>query len=220
MTERLNNVSVVKPIVIGTYAFLLQQGASDKAASMYRWTVCLRSAEDPHEDLSYYIRNVEFTLHNTFTQPRRTIDHPPYEVTEVGWGEFEINVKVFFHDSQERSVELRHFLKLRPDHDLASQPGFNQTITPVVKETYEQIIFQNPHEWFYEKLIRPPNGHLPPSPLEPFFGTFEDEQEFEELTEIHHFLRRQIAMQSEALMLADNEYRAQKELMNRSANAV
>lgn len=37
---------------------------------------------------------VTFELHETFTNPRRTIDVQPFEVTEHGWGEFEIGITV------------------------------------------------------------------------------------------------------------------------------
>jgi transcription initiation factor IIF auxiliary subunit len=36
------------------------------------------------------------------------ITKPPYEVNESGWGEFEITIKIFFMDPQERPVSL-HF---------------------------------------------------------------------------------------------------------------
>lgn len=31
---------------------------------------------------------------------------PPYEITETGWGEFEIIIKIFFIDPNERSVSI------------------------------------------------------------------------------------------------------------------
>lgn len=31
----------------------------------------------------------------------------PYEVTETGWGEFEIVIKIYFHDPNERPVGVR-----------------------------------------------------------------------------------------------------------------
>lgn len=32
------------------------------------------------------------------------VTKPPYEVTETGWGEFEIIIKIYFHDPNERPV--------------------------------------------------------------------------------------------------------------------
>ena len=37
---------------------------------------------------------------------------PPYEVSETGWGEFEVVIKVFFLDSSEKPVSLVIFDKL------------------------------------------------------------------------------------------------------------
>ena len=35
---------------------------------------------------------VTFTLHPSFSKAVRTLTHPPYEVSETGWGEFEIGI--------------------------------------------------------------------------------------------------------------------------------
>ncbi len=37
---------------------------------------------------------VKFTLHPSFEQPERVVTAPPFEVTETGWGEFEIAITV------------------------------------------------------------------------------------------------------------------------------
>ena len=34
------------------------------------------------------------------------VTKPPYEVNESGWGEFEIQIKIFFMDPAERPVSL------------------------------------------------------------------------------------------------------------------
>ena len=47
---------------------------------------------------------VTFKLHESYTTQTRVVTRPPYEVTETGWGEFEIAIKVFFHDPNERPV--------------------------------------------------------------------------------------------------------------------
>lgn len=41
------------------------------------------------------------------------LERPPYEVSECGWGEFEIVAKIHFIDPNERPVELRHWLRVR-----------------------------------------------------------------------------------------------------------
>lgn len=37
------------------------------------------------------------------------VTKPPYEITETGWGEFEIIIKIFFIDPNERPVSLITF---------------------------------------------------------------------------------------------------------------
>ena len=49
------------------------------------------------EDLQHVLKKVTFGLHESFTVPKRDIEFPPYELTEVGWGEFDIVVTLHFH---------------------------------------------------------------------------------------------------------------------------
>ncbi len=37
-----------------------------------------------------------FGLHESFQNPKRDIEFPPYELTEVGWGEFDIVITLHF----------------------------------------------------------------------------------------------------------------------------
>jgi hypothetical protein len=39
-------------------------------------------------------QQVTFTLHPSFKQAVRTLTAPPFELTETGWGEFEIGISV------------------------------------------------------------------------------------------------------------------------------
>ena len=70
---------------------------------------------------------------------RRVLKQPPFEVTEVGWGEFDIQIKVHFaSDANIRPVEVTHFLKLYPKDQ---GPGQQNTKKPVVNEIYHELIF-------------------------------------------------------------------------------
>ena len=44
--------------------------------------------------------------------PFRIVSKPPYEVSETGWGEFEIQIRIYFNDLTEKPVTLYHGLKL------------------------------------------------------------------------------------------------------------
>jgi YEATS domain-containing protein 4 len=63
------------------------------------------------------------------------LDHPPYEVTETGWGEFEIVIKIYFQDPTEKSVTLYHHLQLYPKDD-----ALLQVKKPVLVEHYDEIV--------------------------------------------------------------------------------
>jgi len=40
------------------------------------------------------VTQVVFELHPSFTVPIRALEQQPFELTESGWGEFEVNIKV------------------------------------------------------------------------------------------------------------------------------
>lgn len=42
----------------------------------------------------FSVLQVQFDLHNTFQNPNRLVDRQPFEVTEHGWGEFDIVIHV------------------------------------------------------------------------------------------------------------------------------
>ena len=41
------------------------------------------------------------------------VTKPPYEITETGWGEFEIIIKIFFIDPNERPVSNVNLCKYK-----------------------------------------------------------------------------------------------------------
>lgn len=229
-STRLNNVTLTKSIIIGTYAFAKhsENAASGSAPSAFRWTVVVRSGESEDEDLSEYIQRIEFNLHSTFAQPRRVVEMPPFQLEEQGWGEFEIRLRIFFQDSNERPLELKHWLRLRPDENDFEAMKVDYTKQPLVHEQLEDIVFNSPHEWFYEKLVKPsnrtsliPSGLIPQAkisqhPLRAFMKPIEEwrqeEKESEKnLLEIEEFLRTQISQHQNQILLVDSEYRAYRD---------
>jgi len=55
-----------------------------------------------------------FTLHESFANPVREVLQPPWEVSEQGWGEFDIRIQIYFQDQSEKPVVVDHFLTLFP----------------------------------------------------------------------------------------------------------
>jgi YEATS domain-containing protein 4 len=90
----------------------------------------------------------------------RTIEQPPFEVVETGWGEFEIQIKLYFvPESNEKPQTLWHSLKLHPYGPDAE--GMKERREVVVSQNYEEVIFNEPVEPFYEVLTGGPAGSVP-----------------------------------------------------------
>lgn len=64
------------------------------------------------------------------------VDTAPFEVHETGWGEFDIPIKITFHDwlQEKGTITLVHTLQLYPKEDTTV------TSKAVVSEHYEEIV--------------------------------------------------------------------------------
>ncbi|KAL6606589.1 hypothetical protein ACP70R_042242 [Stipagrostis hirtigluma subsp. patula] len=145
------------PIVYGTISFWLGKKASEY--NSHKWTVYVRSATN--EDLSVIVRRVVFQLHPSFQNPTRIVEEPPFELSESGWGEFEIAITLQFHnDLCDKRLELFHQLKLYPEEDTGPQ----STKKPVVVETYDEIVFPEPSEAFFQRVQNHPAANVPRLP--------------------------------------------------------
>ncbi|ODN01820.1 YEATS domain-containing protein 4 [Orchesella cincta] len=136
---RLKGVKVVKPIVVGNTARYFGKKREEDGHT-HQWTVFLRPYLN--EDYSAFIKKVHFKLHDSYPNPSRIVTKPPFDITETGWGEFEIVIKIYFVDTVERPVTLYHILKL---FETSKDP----TAPPIVKkyicsETYDEIVFMEP----------------------------------------------------------------------------
>ncbi|KAJ9098231.1 hypothetical protein QFC21_004560 [Naganishia friedmannii] len=82
------------------------------------------------DDLSWLIKRVTFKLHETYPQPNRAIDRPPFAVTETGWGEFPLNLRVqFAPETGEKSVNFVHQLRLHHWGPVVHLPAHPPTAT-------------------------------------------------------------------------------------------
>ncbi|XP_051132127.1 transcription initiation factor TFIID subunit 14b isoform X2 [Andrographis paniculata] len=125
-----------------------------------------------NEDLGVVIRRAVFQLHSSFNNPTRIIDSAPFELSEAGWGEFEIAITLYFHnDVSDKPLHLYHHLKLYPEDD----SGPLSTKKPVVVESYDEIVFSEPPDAFFARVQNhravvvprlPPDIALPPAPSE------------------------------------------------------
>jgi len=116
----------------------------------HRWTVYVKGVDDA--DISYWLRKVQFKLHETYAQNMRMVEAPSkFEVTETGWGEFEVGIKMWFvPEANEKAHSVYHVLKLHPygeDKEAAKARGDS-----VRSEAYTEIVFNEPMEQFYNTL--------------------------------------------------------------------
>ncbi|TID30282.1 hypothetical protein CANINC_001162 [Pichia inconspicua] len=155
--KRIKQVSISKPIIYGNVATRFSPvnpiPPTAPKDHTHSWTVFVR---DPTgNDLSQYIKKVVFKLHDTYPNATRTIEQPPFEVTESGWGEFEIVIKIFFHtEGGEKNVTLVHHLKLHPYDGTISMDGKVESVL------YDEIVFNEPTETAFAMLTQNPGSLL------------------------------------------------------------
>ncbi|KAG8439656.1 hypothetical protein GDO86_005725 [Hymenochirus boettgeri] len=133
---RVKGVTIVKPIVYGNVARYFGKKREEDGHT-HQWTVYVKPYRN--EDMSAYVKKIQFKLHESYGNPLRVVTKPPYEITETGWGEFEIIIKIFFIDPNERPVTLYHLLKL-----FQSDANAMLGKKTVVSEFYDEMIFQDP----------------------------------------------------------------------------
>lgn len=60
----------------------------------------------------------------------RIVSKPPYEVSETGWGEFEIQIRIYFNDLTEKPVTFYHLLKLFHTNEAVTSQALIQVKIP------------------------------------------------------------------------------------------
>jgi len=136
---RVKGLTIIKPVVVGNVARYFGKKREEDGHT-HQWTVYLKPFDN--EDYSTFIKKVQFKLHDSYANPTRIVNRPPYEVTETGWGEFEINIRIYFNDPTERPITLSHVLKL---FQTGTDPTTgNISKKPLITESYDEIIFQDP----------------------------------------------------------------------------
>ena len=75
------------------------------------------------------------------------VDSEPFEVTETGWGEFTVQIRIYFTDNQEKQANCQHYLALH-----APVVNYEGSIPIVIKEVYDELVFINPTNKMYDIL--------------------------------------------------------------------
>ncbi|WAR25391.1 YETS4-like protein [Mya arenaria] len=121
------------------------------------------------KDLSTYVKKVTFKLHDSYPNSTRVHTKSPYEVTETGWGEFEVIIKIYFNDPTERPVTVYHLLKL-----FQSETEVMLGKKSLVAEYYDELVFNDP-SYMMQQLL---NGTRSLS-----IGAYKHDSDFEEKKE-------------------------------------
>ena len=97
-----------------------------------------------------YISQVEFTLDESFGDKAHiTLTQPPFEVHQMGWGQFTIGIKIHFHEPHiNKPIELDKELVLFDDAPPSSK-------RPIIREDYNELIFVEPTPYFLSLLSQP-----------------------------------------------------------------
>jgi YEATS domain-containing protein 4 len=154
-TKRVRGVQIYRPFLYGTEAIPFDPANRPKDAPAdhtHRWKVFVRGINN--EDISYWLRKVQFKLHDTYANSVRMIESPPFEVEETGWGEFEIAIKFYFvPESTEKPQQIWHGLKLHPYQGDAEHLELQKKNRALISSLcYEEVLFNEPVEIFYDML--------------------------------------------------------------------
>ncbi|CAH2350025.1 protein AF-9 homolog [[Candida] railenensis] len=163
-SKRIKNVSISVPVYYGNHAVKLAPEKRTEKTPVdhtHEWTVFIKPAIEGF-DLTPLIKKVTFKLHETYESPVRTVERPPYQVTETGWGEFEVIIKLHFHAGvelgiNEKNFQIFHGLKLHPFNP-QHPPKPNGEVHSVL---YDELVFSEPTEKVFEILTSKPSNLLP-----------------------------------------------------------
>ena len=138
---------IVRAIAYGNSATQLQNIKETPGCKphTHQWTFYVKPYNDD-QGLSDFIGRVEIRLHDTFKDPIRVFEEPPYEVTETGWGEFDILVVMYFKCEETKPVAFTHRLQLFPRSEE------EKLKKEVEVDCYVEVNFPNPSEAMREAL--------------------------------------------------------------------
>lgn len=147
-----------------------------------------------------------FKLHDTYNNPTRSIESPPFQVTETGWGEFEIGVKIYFvNEANEKNISLYHHLRLHP-YGFPPDAVLTEKDRHVKSIQYDEIVFNEPTEQLFEIMTQKPGNRLPESKTQ---SEFSKETEREEIVRLDNGIQ-EVNKEIEKLKAQIQEYQSVK----------
>ncbi|KAK9474904.1 yeats family-domain-containing protein [Dipodascopsis tothii] len=203
-SKRIKNLQIARPFVYGNIAVPLGDNRTETTPTdhTHSWTVFLRGING--DDLSGFVKRVVFKLHETYPNSTRSIEEPPFEVTETGWGEFEIAIRVYFvSEAAEKNLVIYHHLKLHPYGPDIEKQKESGSVTSL---QYEEFVFNEPTEGLFDILTRKPDAMLPKQKTSrvPFTVAAENE-ELDRLAAAYNVVQEQIKKSTDQLKQLEAE---------------
>ncbi|KAI6799854.1 hypothetical protein KC332_g11330 [Hortaea werneckii] len=154
-SKRVRGTQVRRHFIIGNTAHKLPApGFPDPPPEGHTkgWTVYVRPLPNG-PDINTWLKKVQFKLHHTYADASRTIEGPgPFEVTETGYGEFGVEIRLYFApESGEKAVYREHYLVLAP-YGTDEQREKQEKENKIVAERLETVEFNEPTQEFYKSL--------------------------------------------------------------------
>ncbi|TDZ23598.1 Protein AF-9-like protein [Colletotrichum orbiculare MAFF 240422] len=168
--KRVKGTQVTRPFVYGTTARPFDPEHNPKPEGVpedhtHSWEVFVKGIDDT--DITYWLRRVQFKLHESIPNHVRMIDGEPgkpFIIHETGWGEFEITIKMYYvTESGEKPQTLYHNLRLHPygRTDAEKEQMLRQNDGEIRAWSFDDQLFNEPYDAFYEILTSGahPKGH-------------------------------------------------------------
>lgn len=152
--KRVKNTRISRPFIIGSQSWTLTpQNHPDPVPENHTkgWRVYVKGIEGG-PDITTWLKKVQFKLHHTYTDASRTIETPPFQITETGYGEFDIELRLYFDSSSGEKAQYRaHRLRLEPygtEENMKRQAAENM----VTADQCEIVEFNEPSQDFFAKM--------------------------------------------------------------------
>ena len=154
-SKRVKSTQVRRHFIIGNEAHVLPHPnypSPTPEGHTKGWKVYVRPLPNG-PDMTTWLKKVQFKLHHTYTDASRTIEAPgPFEVSETGYGEFAVEIRLYFaQESGEKAVYREHYLVLTP-YGTDDQRARQEKENTVVAERLETIEFNEPTVEFFRTL--------------------------------------------------------------------
>lgn len=154
-SKRVKGVKIFRHFIIGNEAHNLPHpGFPDPPPEGHTkgWKVYVRPLPNG-PDITTWLKKVQFKLHHTYADASRTVEAPgPFEVSETGYGEFELELRLYFASESGEKAQYRiHGLALHP-YGSEDQRAQQERENLIVAERLETIEFNEPTQDFFKVL--------------------------------------------------------------------